>query len=139
MHGVQTPLAQARLSLKEVLEEQEDGHEEDAPEEEDALPGDLADFIGSRPRKATAEDKALRREQEKKAREAARKEERQLKQQETLNRFNDKVDQMSQADGGKCAKAAANLHSILVKVGQGIKKTMSSPYGFVLSSLRGLC
>ena len=137
MHGVHTLLAQARLSLKEVLEEQEGGHEEDAPEE-DALPGDLADLIGSKPRKATADDKALRREQEKQAREAARKEERQLKQQEMLHRFNEKVDQMSQADGGKCAKAAANLHSILVKMGQGIKKMMSSSYGLVVSSLRGL-
>ena len=72
MHGVHTLLAQAKLSLKEVLEEQEGGHEEDAPEEEDTLPGDLADFTGSKPKKATAEDKALRREQEKKAREAAR-------------------------------------------------------------------
>lgn len=112
---------QAKLALKDVLDEQDSDHENMDGSDEN-LPADLLGIIGGKHKKESKDEKSKRKEQEKIEREEAKKKDKEAKQQEMLNKFNEKIDAMSAAEPSKAKKASSNLHSILTKQSHNLKQ-----------------
>ena len=133
-----TQASQARLSIKDVLNEDAE-QDDEQDDEQDEMPGDLLELVEqgakSKP-KPTYEERKKEREEQKRKREEEKEAAAEQNKKKRVDEFNQKLDNMSQAaQDGKAVKVASQLHSILTKQVQAVRQMQLGAYS---QSLRRL-
>lgn len=104
------------------MSDDEEAHDED---DEENMPGDLQKLIGCKKKgvKDDKESKEKKKMEEKNEREKEKEQQKQEKDRKAMEKFQERLEVLTQPD--KRGRAAANLHSIITKQTQAIKKLAS--------------
>ena len=104
------------------MSDDEEAHDED---DEENMPGDLQKLIGCKKKgvKDDKESKEKKKMEEKNESEKEKEQQKQEKDRKAMEKFQERLEVLTQPD--KRGRAAANLHSIITKQTQAIKKLAS--------------